>query len=278
MTVCFTIGLRDIIAAYGFGGEELAASFRARAWLRVRAWLRWSWMNSSAAKSAHITADAESQSLHRILRALARGEDVWREFLDLFGPFILHILKHDYALYDDYDDHSRQEVLHDIYLRVAKYAGRMGRSTTLATYRGYLRRIIRTVMSNNGRILRRWKREVSIDHVNESGFQMAADPALNPLKWLETQWRARSIIPAAKKAIRMAASRSRDPLKTTRILERRLLAEAPYSEIADEVAMEVDAVRHVVHYYRHLVIQRVRSQLAVQGPKEEVVAQGGDER
>ena len=232
--------------------------------LKAPAQAKWGWM------------DAGAEKLREVLRALARGADGWREFLDLFGPFILHILKHDYALYQEYDEHSRQEVLHDIYLRAAKYAGKMGTSITAETYRAYLRRIIRTVMSSNGRILRRWRREVSLEKAQETGFQAPANPGFNPLKWLETQWKAKGILPVARAAIGKAASGSRDPAKTAHILERKLLNEDPYAQIAEEVGMDVDAVRHVVHYYREDIIHEMRSALGIKIQKEEGVVEKGD--
>ncbi|MCD6282143.1 sigma-70 family RNA polymerase sigma factor [bacterium] len=221
--------------------------------------------------------DAGTEKLREVLRALARGADGWREFLDLFGPFILHILKHDYALYQEYDEHSRQEVLHDIYLRAAKYAGRLSKNTTtVGSYKGYLRRIIKTVMSSNGRILRRWRREVSLEKAQETGFQAPANPGFNPLKWLTNQWKENRIVPSARAAIGKAASSSRDPAKTAYILERRLLAEDPYTDIAEATGMEVDAVRHVVHYYREDIIHEMRSALGIKMQKEEGVVEKGD--
>ncbi len=232
--------------------------------LKAPAQAKWGWM------------DAGADKLREVLRALARGEDVWRQFLDMFGAFILHILKEDYALYQEYDEHSRQEVLHDIYLRAAKYAGKIGTSTTAETYRAYLRRIIRTVMSSNGRILRRWRREVSLEKAQEAGFQASAHLSFDPMKWLENQWRDRRIVPAARAAIGKVAGGSRDPAKTACILERRLLAEDPYTDIAEATGMEVDAVRHVVHYYREEVIREMRSALGLVVQEKKAVAEKGD--
>jgi DNA-directed RNA polymerase specialized sigma24 family protein len=217
--------------------------------------------------------DAGAEKLREVLRALARGADAWRDFLDLFGPFIMHILKEDYALYEEYDAHSREEVLHDIYLRAARYAGRLSKSkTTPGAYRAYLRRIIKTVMSGNGRILRRWRREISLERAQEAGFQAPANPGFNPLRWLENRWRTKSIIPAARAAIGKVAGGSRDPARTAYILERRLLAEDPYADIAEAAGMEVDAVRHVVHYYRDEVVREVRDAMGVKLQEEQGVA------
>lgn len=39
--------------------------------------------------------DSNTQQLRVILTSMARGKDVWENFLDLVGPFIYHILKED---------------------------------------------------------------------------------------------------------------------------------------------------------------------------------------
>lgn len=247
-----------------------AAEWTAALWPKWLGARSWPWLRGES-------LDAPTQELRAVLRALARGEDAWREFLDMFGPFILHILKEDYALYEEYDRHSREDVLHDVYLRAAKYAGKLSRSeTTASSYKGYLRRIIKTVMSNNGRILRRWRREVSLEVAQEAGFQATANPGFNPLKWLETQWKAKGILPVARAAIGKIADSSRDPAKTAHILERKLLNEDPYAEIAIDVGMDVDAVRHVVHYYREEIIRDVRSAMGIKVQEEGGVAEKGD--
>jgi len=211
-----------------------------------------------------------------MLRALARGEDAWRGFVDGYGPLILHILRRDYAFYDEYDEHSRLEVLHDIYLRVTRYAANLGGNATPASFKGYLRRIIRTVMCNRSRVLKRWRREISLDEVPESADVVYQPRAPNPLAWLEEQWRNSAVAPKLRAAIIAVSQRSREPERTRLILERKLLTEAPYPEIAQAVGMGVDAVRHVVHYYRPHVLEEMRKILGLAPAAETANPQGGE--
>lgn len=215
---------------------------------------------------------SENYELRTILQAMARGEDVWREFLDMLGPFILHILKHDYGFYTEYDEHARHEALHDIYLRVATYADRMSKTADMASYKAYLRKIIRTVMCNRWRILRRWRRETSLEALEGSGASanpgiQPVCPRAEPLGWLENAWQTKHVGPAIHRAVNTVAAKSRDPKKTKLILRHRLLQETPYPEIAARAGMDVDAVRHVVHYYRKTVIQEARQALGLTEPK-----------
>jgi len=208
--------------------------------------------------------DLSTQQLRVILLSMARGKDVWQDFLDLVGPFIYHILKEDYCFYKEYDEHTRQEILHDIYLRAARYAGRAARNSTIETYKGYLRKIIRSVMCNKRRVLARCHRTIYSDEV-ASPDAARGNLGLNPSNWIEEQLMLQSVRKAVSQAITNAAKGAREPDKTARILERRLLTGDGYPDIATDYGMEIDAVRHIVHYYNDGVMSEARSMLGVKG-------------
>jgi len=208
--------------------------------------------------------DSSTQQLRVILLSMARGKDVWEDFLSLVGPFIYHILKEDYCFYKEYDEHARQEILHDIYLRAARYAGRAARGSTIETYKGYLRKIIRSVMCNKKRALARCHRTIYCEDI-AAGDGAIANPGHDPSNWIEEQLMLRSIRKAVAQAIANATKSAREPDRTAKILERRLLTGDGYPDIAADYGMEIDAVRHIVHYYDDGVMTEARSMLGVKG-------------
>jgi len=209
-----------------------------------------------------VRMDSSTQQLRVILSFMASGKDVWKDFLDLVGPFIYHILKEDYCFYKEYDEHTRQEILHDIYLRAARYASRAARGSTIDSYKGYLRKIIRSVMCNKRRVLARCNRTIYCHEV-ASRDAVARNPVSNPSNWIEEQLMLRSVRKAVAQAIVTATKGAREPDKAARILERRLLSGDGYPDIATDYGMEIDAVRHIVHYYNDGVMSEARSMLGV---------------
>lgn len=249
-STCTPAVLRAIISPYLCLGIPARNPFGQQAW------------------AGQVAMDPSTDRLTHILAEMARGSDVWDEFVDLLGPFILHVLKDDYGFYQEYDSHARQEILHDIYLRVVTYADRYKGPTGSSAYYGYLRKIIRTVIVNRLRIMRRWQREISLEAVtdghhsaNPGYLQSTREPG--PLDWLEALWKSRQVSPVVRTAIKSVATQARDHRKTRLILEQRLLYEKPYGEIARLVGMEVDAVRQTVHYYREKVILEARNTLGL---------------
>lgn len=209
--------------------------------------------------------DSDTKKLRFLLWSMARGQDVWEDFLGLVGPFIYHILKEDYCFYEEYDEHTRHEILHDIYLRVAKYSGGTAGRLDFDAYKAYLRKTIRTVMTNKRRILARWNREISLESLSDRTVKTALPHVPDPVTWFEEKWRSRSVTPAVKAAIARVAAHSRESTKTERILLRRLVEGSGYEEIAEDAGIGVDAVRHVVHYYSERVIDEARAILGVKG-------------
>lgn len=187
--------------------------------------------------------------LKECLTDMARGRDAWETFLELQGPFILHILKSDYGFYDEFDQHTRQEVLHDIYLRTAKYSGRIAGCDSEAAIRGYLRRIIRSIMSNKRRIARKIRREISLeDGVTEP--VSTSTTGFNPLSWIEDSWWGRNTLPLITRAIGRAVVDSRQVERNRQILEMRILEGSSYREISQTCEIREDAARRLVSDYR----------------------------
>lgn len=117
-------------------------------------------------------------------------------------------------------------------------------------------------MCNKRRALSRCHRTIYCEDVI-AGHGASGNPGPDPSNWIEEQLMLRSVRKAVSQAIMSATKSAREPDKTARILERRLLTGDGYPDIASDYEMEVDAVRHIVHYYNDGVMSEARSMLGV---------------
>ena len=188
---------------------------------------------------------------------MSRG-DSWERFLQLLGPFILHVLKSDYGFYEDFDQHTRQEILHDIYIRTARHAQKLATFDSAAIIRAYIRKVITSVMSNKRRMLRRWHREIQLDPEQTELMTKNTSGHFNPLTWLEDTWFSRNRETLLLAAVQQAVQHSQKPKRNQRILEMKLLEGKAYSEIASMNGTSEDAARQTVSYFRPKVLAALK--------------------
>jgi len=227
----------------------------------------------SAILVLQMPAEDKSRAPQRILTAMDRGEDVWDEFLELAGRFILHVLINDYAFFDDYSDHDRQEILHDIYLKVKRNAFRFSGGVNMQAYRGYLRKTIRSVMADRLRNLLRLKRNATIDTLDDHSESLPDRTQSDPLKRLEAHWRERATHSAVHGAILQVSQGAQNSRQVRRVLQGRLLKGNSYKDIAATCGLSVDSARHIVHYYKGRVLDEIRKRLTCVMPEGEVHGQ-----
>lgn len=207
--------------------------------------------------------------LNRCLAAMARGEDVWDDFIELVGRYILHVLINDYALYDEYHEHERQEILHDIYLKVKRNAFRFSASVSRPEYLSYLRKTIRSVMTDRGRIQQRLKRQMQVEPLDEATATPADHSLVDPLGIIEQHWRERATLKAVDRAIVQISQGAQNTRTVAIVLRCRLLKGQDYKQITSAAGISVDAARQIVRYYKNRVIQQSRQSLGL------IPAEGG---